>query len=188
MRRHNRQAHKLAMTCILSLAALAVTARARAGAAPPNVVVILADDKYQNLTLDPENDRKSTVISSVNPSWVTHAVTFPVTFWSLKRADRLPRIPGTTGKAAQRVGQVRQHVYLIEPRALDDAGAGDDPVRAMLLEHLCLAHFRIAQIYGDAQHAKTPEAARTSSSAAARLLCKFRRTALGLNLPATGYA
>jgi len=61
-----------------------------------------------------------------------------------------------------------------------DAGATNDPVQQMLLHQLCLAHFRIAQLHGDAQHANNAEEAKIYTAAASRLLGELRRTALAL--------
>jgi hypothetical protein len=62
----------------------------------------------------------------------------------------------------------------------EDAGAGDDPIVAMLLEQLALAHLRIADLHSKAQEARQLEAVAVYSSAAARLTGEFRRCALAL--------
>jgi hypothetical protein len=51
-------------------------------------------------------------------------------------------------------------------RLLADAGSPTDPVEVMLLEQLALAHFRSAQLQGEAGAAKAPEAAYRRASAA----------------------
>jgi hypothetical protein len=50
----------------------------------------------------------------------------------------------------------------------------------MLIEQLCMAHWRIAQIHASAGQAKSMEGTKLYNTVAARLLGEFRRTALAL--------
>lgn len=63
---------------------------------------------------------------------------------------------------------------------LADAGNPTDPIERMLIEQLCLAHFRIAQLHVGAGQAEKAEAVKMYNSVAARMLGEFRRTALAL--------
>ncbi len=71
-------------------------------------------------------------------------------------------------------------LYLAQ--VIKDAGAENDPVKKMLLQQLCLAHFRIAKLHMGAEYANDAETVRTYSAAAARLLGELRRTALVINM------
>jgi hypothetical protein len=57
-----------------------------------------------------------------------------------------------------------------------------DPIERMLIEQLALAHFRLAQLHGDAGQAKGVEAVKILNSVAARMLGELRRTALAIRL------
>jgi hypothetical protein len=76
------------------------------------------------------------------------------------------------------VGPTGYKVYL--ERLLREAGSPEDPIEAMLLQQLALAHFRIGQLHASAGHAPGAEAAKIYNAGAARLLGEFRRTALAL--------
>jgi hypothetical protein len=67
-------------------------------------------------------------------------------------------------------------VYLA--RVIADLGRPVDPVERMLVEQICLAHFRVAQLHGAAGQAAGLEAAKLLNSAAARMHGELRRTAL----------
>jgi hypothetical protein len=62
----------------------------------------------------------------------------------------------------------------------EDAGSPTDPIEVMLIEQLCMAHWRIAQLHGSAALAKSIEGTKMYNSVASRLLGEFRRTALAL--------
>ena len=63
-----------------------------------------------------------------------------------------------------------------------DAGNPTDPIEVMLIEQLCMAHWRIAQLHVSAGQAKSVEAIKAYNSATARLWGEFRRTALALRV------
>jgi hypothetical protein len=65
-------------------------------------------------------------------------------------------------------------------RTLADLGNPTDPVERMMIEQLVLAHFRIAQLHVDAGYCKHAEGMKLYTTATARLLGEFRRTALAL--------
>jgi hypothetical protein len=65
-------------------------------------------------------------------------------------------------------------------RFVADAGGTRDPVERVLLEGLAFAHLRLADLQSNAAQAKSIEAAKAYTSAAARLLGEIRRTALSL--------
>lgn len=67
-------------------------------------------------------------------------------------------------------------------RLIKEAGDPKDPIEVMMIEQLVLAHFRIAALQVDAAQAKSTEATKILTAAAARLLGEFRRTALGLRV------
>jgi hypothetical protein len=67
-------------------------------------------------------------------------------------------------------------------RILDEAGNPTDPIEAMLVQQLCLAHFRIGKLHVGAEMANGVEAMKLYSAAAARMLGEFRRTALALHV------
>lgn len=68
-------------------------------------------------------------------------------------------------------------------------GDPTDPTERMLIEQLCMAHFRIAHLHVHAGSAQTLEAVKVYSTAAVRLLGELRRTALTLrNLSSGGKA
>jgi hypothetical protein len=72
-------------------------------------------------------------------------------------------------------------VYL--EQTLEQAGDPSDPIEKMLLQQICLAHHRIAQLHAGAHHAEAAEAAeavKIYNAAAARLLGEFRRGVLAL--------
>lgn len=71
-------------------------------------------------------------------------------------------------------------LYLEQIKA--EAGNPTDPIEIMLIEQLCMAHFRIAQLHGSAGHAKSIEGIKAYNSATARLWGEFRRTALALRV------
>ena len=84
---------------------------------------------------------------------------------------------------AIRIDQVSASGYRAYPdRLLQDAGNPTDPIEIMMLEQLVMAHFRIAQLHGSAGQAQGIEAVKMLSSAAARLLGEFRRTALAIRV------
>ena len=69
-------------------------------------------------------------------------------------------------------------VYLAN--VLRDLGDPADPVERMLIEQLCMAHFRVAQLHGAAGQASGLEATKILNTVTARMLGEMRRTALGL--------
>jgi hypothetical protein len=71
-------------------------------------------------------------------------------------------------------------VYL--EQTLAAAGNPADPIERMLVEQLCLAHFRIAALHASAGQAQALEGVKVYSAAAARLWGEFRRTALALHV------
>jgi hypothetical protein len=62
----------------------------------------------------------------------------------------------------------------------EDAGNPRDPIEVMLIEQLCMAHWRIAQLHGSAALAKSIEGTKMYNTVTSRLLGEFRRTALAL--------
>ncbi len=75
-------------------------------------------------------------------------------------------------------------VYLA--RVLKDLGDPADPIERMLVEQLCLAHFRTAQLHVGAGQAQGLEATKLYNAVAARMLGEMRRTALALKAYRTG--
>lgn len=71
-------------------------------------------------------------------------------------------------------------VYL--QRLREDAGNPTDPIQCMLIEQVCLAHFRIGQLHARAAEAETVDAIKALTAATARLLGEMRRTALALTV------
>lgn len=69
-----------------------------------------------------------------------------------------------------------------------DLGDPKDPIERMLIEQLCLAHFRVAQLHGAAGQANGLEGMKILNSVAARMLGEMRRTALGLKAYRTSAA
>lgn len=65
---------------------------------------------------------------------------------------------------------------------LGEAGNPTDPVEAILLQQLLLAHHRLAELHMQAAHAPTPEHIKILNGAAARLLGELRRLALSIRL------
>jgi hypothetical protein len=61
-----------------------------------------------------------------------------------------------------------------------DLGDPKDPIERMLIEQLCLAHFRVAQLHGAAGQANGLEGMKLLNTVAARMLGEMRRTALSL--------
>lgn len=61
-----------------------------------------------------------------------------------------------------------------------DLGDPKDPIERMLIEQLCLAHFRVAQLHGAAGQANGLEGTKLLNTVAARMLGEMRRTALSL--------
>ena len=61
-----------------------------------------------------------------------------------------------------------------------DLGDPKDPIERMLVEQLCLAHFRVAQLHAGAGQANGLEATKLLNTVAARMLGEMRRTALSL--------
>jgi hypothetical protein len=61
-----------------------------------------------------------------------------------------------------------------------DLGDPKDPIERMLIEQLCLAHFRVAQLHGAAGQASGLEGMKLLNTVAARMLGDMRRTALSL--------
>lgn len=61
-----------------------------------------------------------------------------------------------------------------------DLGDPKDPIERMLIEQLCLAHFRVAQLHGAAGQAGGLEGTKLLNTVAARMLGEMRRTALSL--------
>ncbi|VTT98779.1 unnamed protein product [Gemmataceae bacterium] len=61
-----------------------------------------------------------------------------------------------------------------------DLGDPKDPIERMLIEQLCLAHFRVGQLHGAAGQANGLEGTKLLNSVAARMLGEMRRTALSL--------
>jgi hypothetical protein len=75
-------------------------------------------------------------------------------------------------------------VYL--GRVLKDLGDPADPIERMLVEQLCMAHFRTAQLHVGAGQAQGAEAVKLYNAIAARMLGEMRRTALALKAYRTG--
>jgi hypothetical protein len=69
-------------------------------------------------------------------------------------------------------------IYLAS--VMRDLGDPKDPIERMLVEQLCLAHFRVAQLHGAAGQAHGLEGIKLLNSVAARMLGELRRTALSL--------
>lgn len=69
-------------------------------------------------------------------------------------------------------------VYL--EQMLADAGSPLDPIERMLVEQICLAHFRVAQLQIGASQSKGTETIKMYTAAAARMLGEMRRTALAI--------
>ena len=63
---------------------------------------------------------------------------------------------------------------------MHDLGDPKDPIERMLIEQLCLAHFRVAQLHGAAGQASGLEGTKLLNTVAARMLGEMRRTALSL--------
>lgn len=63
-----------------------------------------------------------------------------------------------------------------------DLGDPTDPIERMLVEQLCMAHFRVAQLHGAAGQANGLEATKLLNTVTARLLGELRRTALSLKV------
>lgn len=61
-----------------------------------------------------------------------------------------------------------------------DLGDPTDPIEKMLIEQLCMAHFRVAQLHGAAGQANGLEATKLLNTVTARMLGEMRRTALSL--------
>ena len=77
-------------------------------------------------------------------------------------------------------------IYL--ENVLRDMGEPTDPIERMLVEQLCLAHFRVAQLQADAGSAKGLVAIQLLNSVAGRMLGEMRLTALSLQTYRTGTA
>jgi hypothetical protein len=69
-------------------------------------------------------------------------------------------------------------IYLAN--VMRDLGDPVDPIERMLVEQLCLAHFRVAQLHGAAAMANGLEATILLNTITARLLGELRRTALSV--------
>jgi hypothetical protein len=69
-------------------------------------------------------------------------------------------------------------VYLAN--VMRDLGDPKDPIERMLVEQLCLAHFRVAQLHAGAGQAVGLEATKLLNTVAVRMLGEMRRTALSL--------
>lgn len=69
-------------------------------------------------------------------------------------------------------------IYLAN--VMRDLGDPKDPVERMLVEQLCMAHFRVAQLHAAAGQANGLEATKLLNTVAARMLGELRRTALSL--------
>jgi hypothetical protein len=67
-------------------------------------------------------------------------------------------------------------------RFVADAGGTQDPVERVLLEGIAFANLRLADLQSQAAQAKSIDAAKAYTSAAARLLGEIRRTALSLRV------
>lgn len=65
-------------------------------------------------------------------------------------------------------------------RLLEQAKQTGDPIEAMMIEQLCLAHHRIAGLHARAATSKDPKVIDMYSSNARQLLGEFRRLALAL--------
>ena len=65
-------------------------------------------------------------------------------------------------------------------RLLEQAKQTDDPIEAMMLEQLCIAHHRIAALHARAAKSKDIKVIEAYSSAAQRLLGEWRRLVLAL--------
>jgi len=65
-------------------------------------------------------------------------------------------------------------------RLLTDSGNPRDPIARMMIEQLAMAHFRVGQLHVRAASAEGIEALKILTTATARLLGEFRRTALAL--------
>lgn len=62
----------------------------------------------------------------------------------------------------------------------EDLGDPADPIERMLIEQLCLAHFRTAQLHVGAGQAQGSEAVKIYNAVTARMLGEMRRTVLAL--------
>jgi hypothetical protein len=69
---------------------------------------------------------------------------------------------------------------LYRDRLLADAGSPTDPIEAMILEQLALAHLNVGVFQYRATNAGTIQATAAYAGAAARLIAEFRRSALAL--------
>ncbi len=69
-------------------------------------------------------------------------------------------------------------IYLTN--VMRDLGDPTDPIERMLVEQLCMAHFRVAQLHGAAALANGLEATKLLNTITARLLGEMRRTALSV--------
>ena len=94
------------------------------------------------------------------------------------RKGIFPSLMATALGLDQSIDTPAYSVYL--DQILEESGNPSDPVEAMLIEHLCLAHFRIAQLHASAGQSQGIEATKILNSVAARMLGEFRRMALTL--------
>ncbi len=76
------------------------------------------------------------------------------------------------------VGTTAYHAFL--EGVMRDLGDPTDPIERMLVQQLCLVHFRVAQLHSGAGTATGLEATRVLNSVVARMLGEMRRTALAL--------
>lgn len=69
---------------------------------------------------------------------------------------------------------------LYRDRLLADCGGPSDPIEAMVIEQLAIAHLSLGLLSCKATRAATPEAVGIYSGAASRLMGEFRRSALAI--------
>jgi hypothetical protein len=78
-------------------------------------------------------------------------------------------------------GEIDEKAYRIyRDRLLADCGSPTDPIEAMVLEQLALAHFNLGLLHCKAANAGHVAATAAYSAAASRLMAEFRCSSLGL--------
>ncbi|HVS39671.1 MAG TPA: hypothetical protein VMS17_29210 [Gemmataceae bacterium] len=89
--------------------------------------------------------------------------------------------PALIAAALRLDGSINTKSYcLYLDQMLEACGSPTDPIERMMVEQLCLLHFRIGQVHGGAAEASNSEIERQYNGMAARLLSEFRQTALAL--------
>jgi hypothetical protein len=96
----------------------------------------------------------------------------------LLRKGAFPALMATALEINPCIETEAYRIYLEQLK--EDAGSPTDPIEVMLIEQLCMAHWRIAQLHGNAALAKSIEGIKMYNTVASRLLGEFRRTALAL--------